>query len=45
MKLVNQVSDRVLAVANGQPLAMGSPAEVQADAQVQAAYLGTEVDA
>ncbi|WP_319824634.1 ABC transporter ATP-binding protein [Thalassovita sp.] len=45
MKLVNQVSDRVLAVANGQPLAMGTPAQVQADPQVQAAYLGTEVDA
>ncbi|MGH1356143.1 MAG: ABC transporter ATP-binding protein [Thalassovita sp.] len=45
MKLVNQVSDRVLAVANGQPLAMGTPAQVQDDAQVKAAYLGTEVDA
>ncbi|MDF1803387.1 ABC transporter ATP-binding protein [Thalassovita sp.] len=45
MKLVTQVSDRVLAVANGQPLAMGSPAEVQSDPQVKAAYLGTEVDA
>ncbi len=45
MSLVNQVSDRVLAVANGESLAMGTPAEVQADKQVQAAYLGTEVDA
>lgn len=45
MKLVTQVSDRVLAVANGQPLAMGLPHEVQSDAQVKAAYLGTEVDA
>lgn len=45
MKLVTQVSDRVLAVANGQPLAMGSPSEVQSDPQVMAAYLGTEVDA
>jgi branched-chain amino acid transport system ATP-binding protein len=45
MKLVTQVSDRVLAVANGQPLAMGTPSEVQSDPQVQAAYLGTEVDA
>lgn len=45
MSLVTQVSDRVLAVANGRPLAMGTPAEVQADPQVQAAYLGTEVAA
>lgn len=41
MGLVTQVSDRVLAVANGRPLALGTAAEVQADAQVQAAYLGT----
>lgn len=41
MSLVNQVSDRVLAVANGQPLAMGTPAEVQAHPDVMAAYLGT----
>lgn len=40
MHLVSQVSDRVLAVANGRPLALGTPAEVQGDAQVQAAYLG-----
>ncbi|MBV7407817.1 ABC transporter ATP-binding protein [Maritimibacter sp. DP1N21-5] len=45
MSLVNQVSDRVLAVANGQPLALGTPAEVQADPEVQAAYLGTGVAA
>lgn len=45
MSLVNQVSDRVLAVANGEPLAMGTPSEVQANPQVKAAYLGTEVDA
>jgi len=41
MSLVNQVSDRVLAVANGQPLAMGTPHEVQAHPDVMAAYLGT----
>ena len=41
MSLVNQVSDRVLAVANGRPLALGDPAEVQAHPDVQAAYLGT----
>ena len=43
MSLVNQVSDRVLAVANGKPLAMGTPQEVQAHPDVQAAYLGTAV--
>jgi len=43
MRLVAQVSDRVLAVANGKPLAQGTPSQVQADAGVQAAYLGTEV--
>lgn len=41
MGLVTQVSDRVLAVANGRPLALGTAAEVQADPHVQAAYLGT----
>lgn len=45
MSLVNQVSDRVLAMANGQPLALGTPAEVQAHPDVKAAYLGTEVAA
>ncbi|MGR3803163.1 ABC transporter ATP-binding protein [Marinibacterium profundimaris] len=41
MSLVTGVCDRVLAVANGKPLAMGTPAEVQAHPDVQAAYLGT----
>ncbi|MDK3071835.1 ABC transporter ATP-binding protein [Sedimentitalea sp. JM2-8] len=41
MSLVNQVSDRVMAVANGRTLAMGTPAEVQAHPDVMAAYLGT----
>jgi len=41
MSLVTQVSDRVLAVANGRPLAMGTPQEVQGHPDVQAAYLGT----
>ena len=45
MSLVNQVSDRVMAVANGQPLALGTPAEVQAHPDVMAAYLGTEAAA
>ncbi|THH39079.1 ABC transporter ATP-binding protein [Aliishimia ponticola] len=41
MKLVSAVADRVLAVNNGRPLALGTPAEVQSDPHVQAAYLGT----
>lgn len=45
MSLVNQVSDRVLAVANGQSLALGTPQQVQADPTVQSAYLGTPQEA
>lgn len=44
MSLVSQVSDHVLAVANGQMLAQGTAGEVQADPAVRAAYLGTEAD-
>lgn len=45
MSLVSRTCDRVLAVANGRPLALGTPAEVQADPAVQAAYLGTALKA
>lgn len=40
MGLVNQVSDRVLAINNGRFLAEGTAAEVQAHPDVQTAYLG-----
>jgi branched-chain amino acid transport system ATP-binding protein len=40
MKLVSAVSDRVLALANGRPLALGSPKEVMSHPDVVAAYLG-----
>lgn len=45
MSLVTQVSDRVLAIADGRPLAMGTAQEVQSHPDVIAAYLGVEEDA
>jgi len=42
MSLVSRVSNRVLAMAEGKPLALGSAAEVQAHPKVIEAYLGRQ---
>ena len=44
MGLVSKVSDRVLAMNQGEVLAMGTPREVRSDAGVIEAYLGTVDD-
>ncbi|MDM0045100.1 ABC transporter ATP-binding protein [Variovorax dokdonensis] len=44
MSLVSKVSDRVLAMNQGEVLATGTPREVQTDAKVVEAYLGSVDD-
>ena len=44
MALVNQVSDRVMALNYGKVLAMGTPQAVQSHPEVIKAYLGAEVE-
>jgi branched-chain amino acid transport system ATP-binding protein len=44
MALVSKVSDRVLAMNQGEMLALGTPPEVQCDAGVIEAYLGAAAD-
>ena len=44
MRLVSMVSDRVLAMNQGQVLALGSPSEVQSHPRVVEAYLGSADD-
>ena len=44
MSLVSKVSDRVLAMNQGEVLALGTPQEVQAHPGVIEAYLGASGD-
>lgn len=45
MSLVMSICDRICAISFGKMLALGTPAEIQSDKQVQEAYLGVSEDA
>ena len=45
MSLVMSICDRICAISFGKMLALGTPAEIQANKQVQEAYLGVDEDA
>jgi branched-chain amino acid transport system ATP-binding protein len=42
MDAVFTLADRLTVMVNGQVIASGTPVEIRADANVQAAYLGEE---
>jgi len=42
MEFVMEVADRIYALAHGERIAVGTPAEIQGDERVLDAYLGRE---